>query len=180
MIDRRNFLQASTLAGLAVTTGITMTESQAQHAVPNSGGTAAPKLKAPANACDCHMHIYDGERFPPSRPGSRMQTNARVPDYRMLQQRIGTSRVVVVSPAAYGTDNAVTIDALSQLGPQSRGVAVVHPTISDAELKKFAAAGVRGIRFTQFDPATATTTIDMIEPLAKRMNDLGWHIQIHM
>ncbi len=32
--------------------------------VPNSGGTAAPKLKAPANACDCHMHLYDAARFP--------------------------------------------------------------------------------------------------------------------
>jgi len=43
------------------------TETRAQHVVPNSSGTQAPKLKAPANACDCHMHIYDGARFPPTR-----------------------------------------------------------------------------------------------------------------
>jgi D-galactarolactone isomerase len=41
-------------------------------------------------------------------------------------------------------------------------------------------AGVRGIRFTQFDPNTATTTMDMIEPLAKRVQALGWHVQIHL
>ena len=40
--------------------------------------------------------------------------------------------------------------------------------------------GIRGIRFTQFDPATAVTTLDMIEPLSRRVNDLGWHVQIHM
>ena len=126
------------------------------------------------------MHIYDGARFPPPRPQSRMQPNACVPDYRLFQQRVGTSRVIVVTPAAYYTDNEVTLDALAQLGPQARGVAVVHPTVTDVELKRMNDAGVRGIRFTQFDPKTATTTMDMIEPLAKRVQALGWHVQIHL
>ena len=67
-----------------------------------------------------------------------------------------------------------------QLGTAARGVAVVHPSISDAELKQMDDAGVRGIRFTQFDPNTATTTMDMIEPLAHRVQALGWHVQIHL
>jgi D-galactarolactone isomerase len=150
------------------------------HPVPNSSGAEPPRLKAPACACDCHMHIYDGERFPPLRPGSRMQTNAAVPQYRLLQQRIGTTRTVVVTPAVYITDNRVTLDAISQLGTDARGVAVVHPTVTDGELKTLAAAGIRGIRFTQFDPATAVTTLDMIPPLARRVHDLGWHVQVHM
>jgi D-galactarolactone isomerase len=125
------------------------------------------------------MHIYDGERFPPSRPGARMTANASVPQYRLLQQRIGTSRVVVVQPAANHIDNAVTLDALRQLGPQARGIAVVHPIVSDSELKDIAARRIRGIRFTQFDPKTAATTIDMIEPLARRVEPLGLHVQIH-
>jgi D-galactarolactone isomerase len=148
--------------------------------VPNSSGTSSPKLRAPANACDCHMHIYDGARYPPPRPQSRMQPNATVPDYRRFQQRIGTSRVVVVTPAAYFTDNEVTLDAIAKFGPQARGVAVVHPAITDGELKRLDQGGVRGIRFTQFDPNTATTTMDMIEPLAKRVQSLGWHVQIHL
>jgi predicted TIM-barrel fold metal-dependent hydrolase len=126
------------------------------------------------------MHIYDGGRFPPPRPQSRMQPNACVPDYRLFQQRIGARRVIVVTPAAYSTDNAVTLDAIAQLGAAARGVAVVHPSISDAELKRMDGAGVRGIRFTQFDPNTATTTMDMIEPLAQRVQALGWHVQIHL
>ncbi len=126
------------------------------------------------------MHIYDGGRFPPPRPQSRMQPNAGVPDYRLLQQRIGTRRVIVVTPAAYLTDNAVTLDAIAQLGASARGVAVVHPTVTDAELQRMADGGVCGIRFTQFDPNTATTTMDMIEPLARRVQALGWHVQIHL
>ena len=126
------------------------------------------------------MHIYDGGRFPPPRPQSRMQPNACVPDYRLFQERIGTRRVIVVTPAAYYTDNEVTLDAIAELGAQARGVTVVHPAVTDAELKRMDGAGVRGIRFTQFDPKTATTTMDMIEPLARRAQALGWHVQIHL
>src|SRR5215470_3779714 len=154
-----------------------------QHNVPNSEGSDAPKLKAPQNACDCHMHIYDGERFPPARPGpqSRMQENAAVAQYRLLQHRLGTTRTVIVTPAAYVTDNRVTLDGIEQLGrDRTRGVAVVHPTVTDAELKTLNDGGIRGIRFTVFDPRSAAVSIDMIEPLAKRVVDLGWHIQIHM
>lgn len=126
------------------------------------------------------MHIYDAERFPPERPGARSQDNAHATDYRRFQQRIGTSRVVVVQPASNHIDNAVTLDAVAQLGPQARGVAVVHPTVTDAELKRLMDGGIRGIRFTQFDPKTAATTRDMIEPLAKRVEPLGLHVQLHL
>jgi D-galactarolactone isomerase len=177
-IGRRTFL-----AGSAAVAASGMTSAQAQHNVPNSTGSEAPKLKAPANACDCHMHIYDGDRFPPARPGpqSRMQSNATVADYRLLQKRNGTVRTVIVTPAAYVTDNRVTLDGIEQLGAaNTRGVAVVHPTVTDAELKTLADGGIRGIRFTVFDPRSAAVSIDMIEPLGKRVADLGWHIQIHM
>src|SRR5436305_3975223 len=112
-IGRREFLGAA--AALAASG---MASAQAQHNVPNSSGSDAPRLKAPANACDCHMHIYDGERFPPARPGpqSRMQSNATVAEYRLLQQRNGTTRTVIVTPAAYVTDNRVTLDGIEQLG----------------------------------------------------------------
>lgn len=148
-------------------------------AVPNSAGDQPPRLAAPADACDCHMHIYDAARFPPLRPAARMQAQASVAEYRLLQRRLGTRRTVVVTPAVYETDNAVTLDAIARLG-DARGVAVVHPTVSDAELKLLADGGIRGIRFTQFDPSTAVTTRDMIEPLSRRVADLGWHVQIHM
>jgi predicted TIM-barrel fold metal-dependent hydrolase len=177
-IGRRTFLQGA--AALTAASAAAIDDASAQQAVPNSAGAQRPKLAAPANAADCHMHIYDAARFPPSKPGARMQSNASVAEYRLLQQRNGTSRVVIVTPAVYETDNAVTLDAIAQLGANARGVAVIHPSVTDAELKTLAAGGIRGIRFTQFDPVTATTTIDMIEPLSRRVADLGWHVQIHV
>jgi predicted TIM-barrel fold metal-dependent hydrolase len=85
-----------------------------------------------------------------------------------------------VQPRNYATDNRVTVDAIARLGPNARGVAVLHPTVSDAELKRLQDAGIRGIRFSLGDPATAVVTPDMIEPLAKRIADLGWHVQFNV
>jgi D-galactarolactone isomerase len=59
-------------------------------------------------------------------------------------------------------------------------VAVIHPTITDAELKMLADGGIRGIRFSITDPRNSSTSFDMIEPLSKRVNSLGWHVQINM
>jgi predicted TIM-barrel fold metal-dependent hydrolase len=148
--------------------------------VPNSAGSGRPRLAAPANACDCHLHVYD-PRHPMPLPNLRGTPHASAAEYRLLQARIGTTRAVVVQPAAYGTDNRVTLAAIEQLGRAgARGVAVVHPQVTDAELAALHAGGVRGLRFTQHDPATAVTTAAMIEPLARRIAALGWHTQLHL
>ncbi len=158
-----------------------MTTPQSQM-VPNSSGTAPPQLKAPANACDSHHHIYDPARFalPQPQPARPVPANSTVADYRLLQKCIGTTRNVVVQPRHYGTDNAVTLDAIKQLGKNARGVAVVHPSISDAELKRFNDAGIRGIRFSLGDPKTRAVQPDMIEPLVERVAEFGWHIQFNI
>jgi predicted TIM-barrel fold metal-dependent hydrolase len=181
MIGRRAFIKAASMAAAAVTTsGVAMREGNAQP-VPNSSGTAPPKLKAPANACDCHHHIYDPARFPmvPT-PGRPPPSNGSMAEYRLLQKRIGTTRHVVVQPRNYGVENEVTLDALKQAAGNARGVAVVRPTITDAELKRYHDAGVRGIRFSIGDPKSRVVQPDMIEPLAKRIADMGWHIQFNM
>jgi predicted TIM-barrel fold metal-dependent hydrolase len=107
------------------------------------------------------------------RPG-----NATVADYRLLQKRIGTTRNVVVQPSTYGTDNRCMLDALRRFGlATTRGIAVVNTDVSEAALKELHAAGVCGIRF---NPVQASaTTLEMVEPLAKRVAALGWHIQIN-
>ncbi len=147
--------------------------------VPNSGGTSLPRFKAPANACDCHAHIYD-PRFPMAWRSLPRVTDATVREYRLLQKRIGIARAVIVQPAAYGTDNRVTVDAIAQLGPdKTRGIAVAHPSIPDPDLAALHQAGIRGLRFSIHDPHTEVAGADMIEPLAARVHELGWHVQLH-
>jgi D-galactarolactone isomerase len=180
MIARREFIRgASTMALAAAASGLAARDGHAQQ-VPNSVGTAPPKLKAPPNAADCHMHTYDPARFPMPPNPRAAPSNATVEDYKLLQKRIGTTRVVIVQPRNYATDNRVTLYAISQLGPNARGVAVVNPSVTDAELKALNAGGIRGIRFSLGDPSSRAVTPDMVEPLAKRVADLGWHVQFNV
>ena len=147
------------------------------QAVPHSSGTAPPKLKAPAGSADCHIHIYD----PRFEPRVERFVDATVAGYRLLQKRIGVSRVVIVTPRNFGVDNSVTLDAIRELGiANARGVGVLRPDVSDAELKRLDRDGIRGLRFTLGNPKTAVVSIDMIEPLAKRIAELGWHVQLNM
>jgi len=176
MISRRTFIQQASLAALAA--GIAR-PGRAQQ-VSNSSGVERPKHAAPQLATDCHMHIYDAARFPMPPSKRAPPSNATVAHYRALQKRIGTTRVVVVQPRNYAIDNRVTLDAIAQLGPNARGIAVLHPTVTDAELAALERGGIRGIRFTLGDPATAVVKVDMIEPLAKRIVDRGWHIQFNV
>jgi D-galactarolactone isomerase len=176
-IDRRRLMKTAGAMALAAAAGAVRSEQAFAQQVPWSSGTESPKLKAPANACDCHMHIYDA-KYPTDPKATLKPADALVADYKLLQKRIGTSRNVVVTPSTYGTDNRVTLDAIAQIGLTARGVAVVDATVTDAELKRLNGLGIRGIRFNLVQ--AGATTAEMIEPLSRRVNDLGWHIQIHM
>ena len=151
-LTRRTFFERAGIGALGVALTGRPDISFTQTPVPNSSGTAPPQLRTPARACDCHMHIYDPARFPMPPMERAAPANAAVAQYRLLQKRLGTARVIVVTPRNYATDNRVTIDAIAQMAPNARGVAVVHPRVTDAELKQLHAGGIRGIRFSLTDP----------------------------
>lgn len=148
--------------------------------VPFSAGTAAPHTALPAGACDCHVHVYD-QRFPAA-PGARLlPPDASAQDYRALQQRIGTTRVVLVTPSTYGRDNRCLLEglaALAAMGVEARGVAVIDGSESDAELHHLHAAGVRGVRLNL--SLGVSGSVDSIVPLAHRIAPWGWHLQLLM
>jgi len=171
--DRRKVLALS--AGAAVGLSAWPGAGLAQQ-VKWSEGTEPPKLKAPPNSCDCHHHIY-GSQYKVDPRSTLRPGDASVEDYRGFQKKIGTTRNVVVQPSTYGTENAPTLDAVAAFGPTARAVVVVDTSITDAELKRMHEQGARGIRFNLAQ--AGATTPEMIEPLAKRINALGWHIQIN-
>ncbi len=155
-------------------------KDKVSNQIPFSSGTSRPHLIAPANACDCHMHIYDS-RFPTSPHWKKRPPEAKVDVYRLLQKRIGTTRTVVVTPSTYGIDNRCTLDAIKQIGSTARGVAVVDMDVSDDELNRLDSLGICGIRINFVSPQSwGVTTAEMLETLAKRVRNFGWHVQILM
>jgi D-galactarolactone isomerase len=145
-------------------------------AIPWTKGSEPATLKLPASATDCHHHIYD-HRYPLAPGATLTPGDATVSDYRALQRRLGTSRNVVVQPSTYGTDNRLLLASIAQFDGRARGVAVVNDKVTEAELEALHRGGVRGIRFNVVVPGP--TTMAMIEPLARRIAPLGWHVQIN-
>jgi D-galactarolactone isomerase len=133
-------------------------------------------MMLPADACDAHLHVFDATRA----GGGALAKNATLADYRQVQQRLGTSRAVIVQPRLYGTDNSVTLTAIKALGQNNaRGIAVLHPDVTEQELQTLHDAGIRGVRFSLHTADHAAVSFDMVEPLAHRIKALGWHLQLH-
>ena len=170
--DRRTCLNCSAGAAVAVAG---QPRGAASQEVPWSAGTGKPRLKVPANATDCHHHIYD-HRFPPSPTATLLPPDASVADYRKLQERLGTTRNVVVQPSTYGTDNRLLLESLEQFGPEARGIVMLDQSVGPDELKRLAGKGVRGVRFGTRLPGGAP--MDDMEPVARKVADFGWHIQL--
>jgi D-galactarolactone isomerase len=100
----------------------------------------------PTGACDCHVHVYDTSR--PLAPSATFKPpHAPWSAYRAVQQMLGLSRAVLVQPTGYGLDNSVLLEALAQAGHAARAVVVLPADVSDAEVQRLHAQGVRGVRF---------------------------------
>ena len=183
--NRRTVIKgAAGAAALLVAGAATGTSADARPAcdrptdVPFSAGTTLPRYRAPLGATDCHIHIFDPDRFPYPNPTATPPPKATVQDYLQLRSKLGTARTVVVTPSNYATDNRCTLDAIAQLGKVARGIAVIDDTFTDAQLSDLDKGGIRGIRFNLTRPGGAGA--ELIRPLAGRIAKLGWHVQIHM
>jgi 2-pyrone-4,6-dicarboxylate lactonase len=140
-----------------------------------------PKLRLPAGACDAHVHVFGPRaRFPFAEGRGYTPSDAPKEMLFRLHERLGIQHCVIVQPACHGFDNSVTADATAATGGSYKGVALVPLTVSDVELKRLNAAGLCGARFHYMGHLAAGPRIDDVIAFAKRLADLGWHLQIHM
>lgn len=166
------------LAGAAAALVAGRDEEPGARAAPWSSGSETPQVKAPPGTTDCHHYVYD-HRYPAFSDTIKRPDDATPDDYRALMRRLGIRRQVLVQPSAYGADNRCLLDALAAFGGDTYAVAVVDTAVADAVLKRFDRLGVRGLYFN-FAPSNGATTATMIEPLARRIAPLGWHVEINV
>jgi predicted TIM-barrel fold metal-dependent hydrolase len=139
---------------------------------------SAPAHRAPPGATDCHHHVYDG-RFPLV-PGAQYRPgDATADDYAAFRARIGFARSVVIQPSVYGTDNACTLDAVARLGAgRARAIAVVSGDEDKSDLAALGRGGVVGVRLQAVGPSRGN--VARLERLAARVDEMGWHLQLHL
>ena len=147
--------------------------------LPPRSVTSAPHWKAPMGSTDCHFHIngpYD--RYPLSPGRSYSPPEADVPAYQAMARTIGITRMVIVQPSTFGTDNRCTLDAVELLGrDNARAVVVIDDSFDEAALSQMHARGVRGVRFNAV--SGNGTPLAQLETLAARVAPLRWHIQFY-
>jgi len=176
MQSRRELLAAAGIAAIAAI---------ARPVADAFGSASQPKtavnFDVPANACDCHVHIIgDGRRFPYA--ASRVYTpeTASVAELRSLHRSLHIDRVVVVQSTVYGTDNALTLDAIKQIGPRARGIAVLSDSASNAELDEMHRGGIRGIRihFEAANPFDPELVRQRFKAAIERIRGREWHAEV--
>jgi predicted TIM-barrel fold metal-dependent hydrolase len=122
------------------------------------------------------VHVFDAAA--PLRPGHYRPDHHPLEAIEARAQAHGIGHLVLVQPSVYGSDNAVMLRALLAGGGRHRGIAVVEPTVSDAELDHMQALGVRGVRFNLVSPAghQGDVEADLLQ-LAPRLRERDWQVQ---
>jgi predicted TIM-barrel fold metal-dependent hydrolase len=134
----------------------------------------------PRNSCDCHVHVIGPKgRFP--LPANRRYTpsDATAAELAAMLKRLGMTRVVIIQPSFYGTDNACTLDGIAQVG-QARGVAVLPAQVPAAELDALHRQGIRGLRLNiaTAGGAPVEEIKTKLAAAAKLCERHGWHVQL--
>lgn len=151
--------------------------------------SASPRLNP--GSWDTHIHIFDSRIGPFALGRDYTPAEAHLCELlkfsRTLTRDKSPTKLVLVQPSPYGTDNAVLFEALRQLRGQSqrtaRGIAVVDlENTSDAQFRELHNAGVRGLRLnkgTSEDKYSTGEFAKTITEAANRIKDLlGWKLQL--
>lgn len=111
-----------------------------------------PERRAPAGACDAHVHLVAGAHEFPLWDG-RVENPAPGPDlegwltlYRAHLETFGFSRGLIVHSILYGTDNSVTVEAVRRMGAGFRGVGLLPDGASDKAIEQFAQWNMAAVR----------------------------------
>jgi predicted TIM-barrel fold metal-dependent hydrolase len=141
----------------------------------------APSYTPPPGACDAHCHIFGpGDCFPYA-PGRRYTPpDAPKEKLRALHAHLGLSRAVLVQASCHGTDNRAMLDAIATSQGAWRGVGMVPPEVTDADLKALHAGGVRGARFNFVRHLGGAPDLAVVTRIAGRIAAFGWHLVLHL
>ena len=138
-----------------------------------------PRFAPPAGAVDAHCHVFGPmAAFPFSAKAKYLPEDAGPEMLFALRDHLGFARNVIVQASCHGTDNAATLNAIAKSGGKARGVAVVDPAISDAELAALHDGGIRGVRFNFLKRLVDAAPRDKFLQVASRLPG-GWHVVIY-
>lgn len=138
-------------------------------------------FKLPKGATDTHVHVFGpASKFPYAESRGFTPVDAPKETLFALHKKMGIERCVIVNTLLHGYDNLVVEDAMRAAEGRYLGVALTPVEISDAELKRLADIGFRGLRFHFMPGYKINYTPEQVIALTRRMEPLGLHLQLQM
>ena len=139
-----------------------------------------PKLRLPAGACDTHVHVFGPSSvFPYAKDAPFVPHDAPKEKLFAMHATLGIERCVIVQSGCHGFDNRVVEDAMRGTNGAYLGVALAPVDVDEAELKRLASLGFRGIRFNFMGHLGRGAKIEDVAAFTKRLAPLGLHLQMH-
>ncbi len=127
---------------------------------------------------DAHFHIIDS-RFPLLANQGYLPPAYTCDDYLRAVRGLGIVGGAVVSGSFQAFDQTYLVDALARLGDGFVGVTQLPATVSDEEVLRLNAAGVRALRFNVKRGGSAG--LPEAPSLARRVHELaGWHVEFYV
>jgi predicted TIM-barrel fold metal-dependent hydrolase len=134
--------------------------------------------RAKQRVFDSHLHIID-PRFPLIPNQGYLPDPFTVLDYVERTSTLDLAGGAVVSGSFQGFDQSYLIHALERLGPQFVGVTQLPAAVTDEEVLRLHAAGVRAVRFNLY--RDGSESLDDLERLGLRVHELaGWHVELYV
>ena len=138
-----------------------------------------PASASTAPAVDCHAHVFlrnmplaAARRYAPG-------ADATPQDYLGLLDAHGVTHGVLVQPSFLGTDNRFLLEVLRAHPGRLRGVVMLDPEVSDAELAELDAAGVAGVRLNLVGLPLPDLLAPQWQAFLARLKALDWHLELH-
>lgn len=130
---------------------------------------------------DCHAHAFGLSRISAA-ARYRPQQAAPLAAWRDCLAGSGLAGGVLVQPSFLGTDNSQLLQLLEGLDRRRfRAVAVASEGVGEAELERWRAAGIAGLRWNLVEGAPLP---DLSAPATRaflgRLRRLGLHLEIHL
>ena len=137
-----------------------------------------PKLKAPPGACDTHIHLFGPAAKYPFAPDSPYIAHDALPEtFIALQDTLGMSTAVIVSPGGYGRNYSLLADVLAKYPERFRGIALLRDDTPSSEIGRLTKLGVRGMRMMSHKRGQHVPNYS--KEIAARVHEHGWHIQFY-
>jgi predicted TIM-barrel fold metal-dependent hydrolase len=136
-----------------------------------------PLRPLPPGTVDSHFHAFkDG--LPWSMPRSYTPPVSTIAEWLAVADALGIAYGVLVQASVTGFDNSMLLDAITVAPDRLRGIAVVRPDVTTAELKRLHGLGIRGIRCNTRN--LGGMSFEDAIGLARKIAPLGWSIQFQL